>query len=331
MRWLITGGCGFIGTSLIAALEAEGNHAIRVIDNLTVGSAAALAGVGSVHRLDAATLRPLGRGGNAGVELVVGDILDAGLLIRAAAGADVLVHLAASTGVQQSLDDPMSDCRANVEGTLNALLAARTARVERFVFASSGAPLGAADPPIHERLAARPMSPYGASKLAGEGYCSAFAHGFGLATVALRFSNVYGPRSSHKGSVVAKFVRRALAAEPLELFGDGGQTRDFIYIDDLVRAIRLAATVPGIAGELFQIATSRETSVGELADTLVPILRDAGVTNVAVRHAPPLAGEMRRNFADTTKARDRLGWSAEVGLAEGLRRTVRWYLDRPAG
>jgi UDP-glucose 4-epimerase len=328
LRWLVTGGCGFIGTNLVAALHAEGGHRIRVYDNLSVGGEADLAEAAPVRLVDRDALRPMDRGNHAEVELVVGDILDAVLLARAAAGAEAVVHLAASTGVQQSIADPVADCRANAEGTLNALLAARAAGASRFVFASSGAPLGAVEPPVHERLAPRPMSPYGASKLAGEGYCSAFAHAFGLATVALRFGNVYGPRSSHKSSVVARFIRRALAGEPLEVHGDGGQTRDFIYIDDLVRAIRLAAGGPDVAGEVFQIATARETSVAELVATLVPALRSAGVPAVEVRHGPPLAGEMRRSFADTSKARDRLGWRAEVDLAEGLRRTVAWYTGR---
>jgi UDP-glucose 4-epimerase len=330
VRWLVTGGCGFIGTNLIAALRDEGSHRIRVYDDLSVGSERALAALGPVRRVDHGP-HPMDQANHGDIELVVGDILDATTLARAVQGADVVVHLAASTGVQPSIDDPRADCTANVIGTLNALEAARHAGVERFVFASSGAPLGAAEPPVHERLAPRPMSPYGASKLAGEGYCSAYAHSFGLATVALRFGNVYGPRSTHKSSVVARFIRRAMAGEPLEIFGDGGQTRDFIYIGDLVRAVLAAARTDGVAGEVFQIASHRETSVGELAETLMPILENAGLVGVRVRHEAPLKGEMRRSVADTTKARARLGWTAEVPLAEGLARTVAWFTAHPDG
>ncbi|MGH6719893.1 MAG: NAD-dependent epimerase/dehydratase family protein [Alphaproteobacteria bacterium] len=313
MRWLITGGCGFIGTNLIARLGAEGGQAIRVYDDLSVGSEAALA---------------LAAPGPGAVELVVGDVLDAERLARAAEDADIVVHLAANTEIPRSIADPHTDCRVNVLGTLNVLAAARRAAAGCFVFASSVAPLGDVAPPVHEGLAPRPMSPYGASKLAGEGYCSAYAHSFGLATVALRFGNVYGPRSSHKGSVVAKFIRAALAGEPLTVHGDGGQTRDFIYVDDLVRAVVLAAHAPGLAGELFQIATARETAVTELVAALLPALDAAGVRRPEVRHEAERTGEMRRNYADTTRARTRLGWSAEVALDEGLRRTVAWFVAR---
>ncbi|MEX2650478.1 MAG: NAD-dependent epimerase/dehydratase family protein [Alphaproteobacteria bacterium] len=328
MRWLVTGGCGFIGTNLVAALGAAGGRRVRVYDDLSVGTEQALAAVGLVRRVSLDAPQPLDKSNHGDVELVIGDILDAGGLAGAAQGAEVVVHLAASTGVQPSIEDPRADCAANVIGTLNALEAARAAGVARFVFASSGAPLGAVPPPVHEGLAPRPMSPYGASKLAGEGYCSAYAHAYGLATVALRFGNVYGPRSTHKGSVVAKFIRRAIAGEPLELYGDGHQTRDFIYVDDLVRAVLLAAEAPDVAGEVFQIATSRETSVVELVDALVPILRAAGIAGVTVRNAAPLKGEMRRNYADTSKARARLGWAAKVPLDEGLRRTVAFFTGR---
>ena len=133
--------------------------------------------------------------------------------------------------------------------------------MKRFVFASSGAPVGEVKLPIHEELAPHPVSPYGASKLAGEGYCSAYYRTYGLETVALRFGNVYGPGSTHKGSVVAKFIRQALAGETLEIYGDGTQTRDFIYVDDLIKAIWQASRVPNIGGEESQIATNRETTL----------------------------------------------------------------------
>src|SRR5262249_16844775 len=154
----------------------------------------------------------------------------------------------------------------NVVGTLNYLEACRRLGVRRFVFASSGAPIGDCEPPLHEEMPGHPVSPYGASKLAGEAYCSAYRHSFGIETVALRFGNCYGPLSSHKNSVVAKFIRQALAGQPWEIFGDGCQTRDFIYVQDVTDAIIRAATVEGIGGEVFQIATNSETTVLELAE-----------------------------------------------------------------
>ena len=258
------------------------------------------------------------------------DILDRNAIASACVDREVVVHLAANTGVVPSIDDPRADCMANIVGTLNCLEAARHGTVSRFVFASSGAPLGVVEPPMHEEKAARPCSPYGASKLAGEGYCSAYWHSYGLETVALRFGNVYGPHSSHKSSVVARFIQQALAGEPLVINGDGGQTRDFIYVGDLVQAIRQAATTPGIGGHLFQVATARETTVLELASVLVEVLRDHGVSGVNLRHGPGRIGDVRRNYSDTSKARHLLGWEARTTLREGLVHTVAWFLDQPA-
>ena len=201
-------------------------------------------------------------------ELVVGDIRDQRLAEEACRGIDVIVHLAANTGDIPSIENPMEDCTANVIGTVNYLEAARLAGSKRFVLASSGAPLGEQKPPIHENMVPRPISPYGASKLAGEAYCSAYHGSFALDSVVLRFGNVYGPHSNHKGSVVAKFIKHILADEPLPIYGDGNQTRDFIYVEDLVRAILLSLERPGIGGEVFRIATHREHTVGEVAETL---------------------------------------------------------------
>lgn len=256
------------------------------------------------------------------VELIVGDILNDQLALKAARGVDGIVHLAANTGVGPSVENPRLDCTTNVIGTLNYLEAARHNTVKRFVFASSGAPIGECEPPIHEELAPHPVSPYGASKLAGEGYCSAYFRSFGVETVALRFGNVYGPGSGHKNSVVAKFIRQAMQGETLEIYGNGRQTRDFIYIDDLIRAICLASTIDGVGGEVFQIATNTETTVGKLVDVLFSILADSGIDNVEMRHSSPRLGDVKRNFSDTSKAAKLLGWQAQFSLVDGLRNTV---------
>lgn len=322
MNWLITGGCGFLGTSLIARLQREGGHHVRVVDNLSTGGRDDLAGVCAFHDTDRSALG----GSPRGVELIVGDILDDGLALEAARGVDVIVHLAANTGVGPSVEDPRADCLANVIGTLNYLEAARCNSVKRFVFASSGAPAGEVEPPIHEELPPHPVSPYGASKLAGEGYCSAYYRSFGIDTVALRFGNVYGPGSVHKSSVVAKFIRRALDGQPLEIYGDGTQTRDFIYIDDLIGAIILAATRSGVGGETFQIASNRETTVGEMTEQLADVLRNKGIENIQVVNAETRVGDVKRNYSDITKARVRLGWQPTVDLSTGLVKTVDYFL-----
>jgi UDP-glucose 4-epimerase len=327
VNWLITGGCGFLGTAFVRSLVKEGGHAIRVVDDLSVGEREDL---GAVCRYvespsDLGTFPASGEP----VELVVGDILDERLALQAAEGAEVIVHLAANTGVAPSVEDPRRDCMSNVLGAFNYLEAARHSGVKRFVFASSGAAVGEVEPPLHEELAPHPVSPYGASKLAGEGYCSAYFRTFGIETVALRFGNVYGPLSGHKNSAVAKFIKRAMRGEVLEIYGDGTQTRDFIYIDDLIRAVRLCATVDGAGGEVFQIATNAETSVQELVDKLLRALAAAGVVDVEVRRAAPRLGDVMRNYSDTSKAAGMLGWRPEVDLDEGLRRTVEWFTGPP--
>lgn len=329
MNWLITGGCGFLGTALIRSLVEEGGHDIRVIDNLSVGNREDLGTACQFSETAASEVAPLSSNhGQTAVELVEGSILDEELAIRASEGADVVVHFAANTGVAPSVADPRWDCKTNVLGTFNYLEASRLNGVGRFVFASTGAPLvGEVEPPVHEEMPVHPVPPYGASKLAGEGYCSAYFRTFGVNTVALRFGNVYGPGSTHKSSAVAKFTKRAMGGEVLEIYGDGTQTRDFIYIEDLIRAVRLAATVDGVGGETFQIATNAETSVQELIDLLLPVLAAADIENVEVRETESRQGDVQRNYSDTSKAARMLGWRAEVGLEEGLQRTVAWFTE----
>jgi UDP-glucose 4-epimerase len=321
MKWLITGGCGFLGTALVKRLVGQGVQNIRVLDNEQVGTRDDLFLVAAYKELHEVVDAPNG------VELVVGDILDEHLAVEVCKGCDIVVHFAANTGVVPSVEDPRADCLSNVIGTFNYLEAARKSEVSRFIFASSGAPAGEVEPPIHEELPPHPVSPYGASKLAGEAYCSAYFRTYGLQTVALRFGNVYGPGSVRKSSLVAKFIRRAIAGLPLEIFGDGGQTRDFIFIDDLIDAVMLAANATNIGGETFQIATGVETSVGELTARLVAALNDAGIEHIKIRNAQPLRGDVRRNYADTSKARARLGWQSRTTLEEGLKITVCYFVD----
>ena len=322
MKWLITGGCGFIGTNLIQWLQRQGTHHIRIVDNLSSGTRSNLTRISScIEKNPIAIDAP-----PEGLELVVGDILDEELAHRVVLGVDAIVHLAANTGVTPSVEEPRSDCYANIIGTLNYLEAARQRKIQRVVFASSGAPIGNVTPPIHEELPPHPVSPYGASKLAGEGYCSAYYHSFGLNTIALRFGNVYGPGSHHKDSVVAKFIRQALDGEVLEIYGDGTQTRDFIYIDDLVEAIYLAGTGTGMGGEIFQIASNRETTVGEVTEHIVKSLEAKGITNVRVMNAERRVGDVMRNYSDTTKARKVLGWHPRTSLQLGLEKTVDFFL-----
>jgi UDP-glucose 4-epimerase len=330
VNWLITGGCGFLGTALIKSLQQQGGHHIRVLDNLSVGTRVDLASVCDFQDIPSDQLTThsswLGMAPNS-VELVVGNILDDQLALAVTKGCDIIVHFAANTGVGPSVENPRADCMANVLGCFNYLEAARENNIPRFIFASSGAPAGEVVPPIHEELPPHPVSPYGASKLAGEGYCSAYYRTFGVDTVILRFGNVYGPGSLHKSSVVAKFIRQALQDETLEIFGDGAQTRDFIYVDDLIDALLLAVSTPNIGGEAFQIASNMETTVGEMTEALVAILKEQGFSNIDLINGEKRLGDVMRNYSDTSKAKSSLGWQPKIKLKEGLRRTVQYFLQ----
>jgi UDP-glucose 4-epimerase len=321
MNWVITGGCGFIGTSLIKTLINESNHNIRVLDNLTTGTRGDLLKVCSYSEVSVESV-----GEFSGIELIVGDILDEDLAIKVTKNADVIIHLAANTGVGPSVENPRADFMANVIGTFNYLEASRINNVSRFVFASSGAPAGEVEPPIHEELPPHPVSPYGASKLAGEGYCSAYFKTFNIQTVMLRFGNVYGPGSLHKSSIVAKFIRQALNKETLEIYGDGTQTRDFIYIDDLINALRLAVTIDNIGGEAFQIASNQETTVGEITEKMIGILNQNGINDIDVINGETRLGDVKRNYSDTSKAKNRLGWQPTINQDEGLKKTVEYFV-----
>jgi UDP-glucose 4-epimerase len=303
---LITGGAGFIGVNLVRALSRAGAR-IRVLDNLSAGRAQDLEGLP--------------------VQLLVGDIRDRQAVAAAMADAQVVIHLAAHTGVVDSVIDPETDLRVNVLGTLNLLQEAVSAGVDRFIFASTGgAIVGEVEPPVHEEMVPRPLSPYGAGKLAGEGYCSAFWGSYGLKTIALRFSNVYGPYSYHKGSVVAKFFRQVQAGKELTIYGDGEQTRDFVYVGDLCDAILAALPAELPYGRTLQLGTGRETSINQLVDLLRPVVGDR---LPPVRYAPPRAGEVRRNYVSLAQAAKWLNFSPKTDLLTGLRLTWEWFQGQP--
>jgi len=299
-RALVTGGAGFIGSALVRALEARG-YGVRVYDDLSVGDPANLAGTDA--------------------ELVRGDVRDLDALVAAARGCDAAFHLAAGAGVIQSIEEPLANFDQNARGTLVALEAARQAEVGRFVFSSSNAPLGEGAYPAREDKPIAPLSPYGASKAVGEAYCSAFHGAYGMHAVAVRFSNAYGPRSAHKGNVIPLFIRRLRAGEELVVFGDGEQTRDFVFCEDLADGLVRAAEADGAGGEIFQLASGVETSLNRLLE----LLEEVSGIEPRIRREPPRAGEILRNYSAVDKARDRLEYQPSVALAEGLRRTWDWF------
>ncbi|MFP3869135.1 MAG: NAD-dependent epimerase/dehydratase family protein [Desulfobacteraceae bacterium] len=302
-HFLITGGAGFIGANLVRRLAGTGAP-VRVLDNLSGGRAADLAGLP--------------------VELAIGDIRDEHLVRQVMTGIDIVIHLAAHTEVVRSIENPELNHEINVKGTLNLLQASVRQGVERFIFASTGgAILGDVEPPAHEDMVPHPISPYGASKLAAEGYCSAFWGSYGLKTVALRFSNVYGPYSYHKGSVIAIFCRNIRQGRELIIFGDGDQTRDFVYVEDLCQAILAAAQRDLPFGEAIQLGTGTEISINQLTDNIKAVV---GPNHFPpVRYAPPRAGEVRRNYVSIARAQQYLGFAPQTKLEEGLRRTWAWF------
>jgi UDP-glucose 4-epimerase len=304
--YLITGGAGFIGTNLIRTLSGPSVR-IRILDDLSSG-----------HREDLADFD---------VQFIQGDIRDATTVDEAVSGVSKVVHLAANTNVVESVKNPEINFDINVRGTFNLLQASVKHGVERFVFASTGgAIVGDVTPPVHEDMAPHPISPYGASKLAAEGYCSAFHGAYGLPTISLRFSNVYGPFSYHKGSVVAKFFRQVQSGKPITIYGDGEQTRDFVFSRDLCRGIRNALEAPLSFGGAIQLGSSRETTINELVGILRHVVGQEKFP--AVNFEPSRPGEVLRNFVSTARAREYLDFRTDTGLEKGIEETWEWFKSR---
>jgi UDP-glucose 4-epimerase len=306
MKFLITGGAGFIGTNLVACLNRIGEHQITVLDNESLGKREHLEG------LEAAFIK--------------GDIRDRQLLDRVLPGHDVVIHLAADTRVMDSIENPAFNFDVNVNGTFQLMEAARLAGVKSFVAASTGgAILGEAEPPVHEEMTPHPLSPYGASKLAMEGYLSAFGGSYGLKSVALRFSNIYGPRSFHKGSVVAAFLRRILNGQPLVVYGDGSQNRDYLYVGDLVKGI-VAAVEAGVSG-VYQMGSGKPTDLNALIKTIEGVVgRSSG--DLPVRYEDFRAGEILHTWCKVAKAREAFGFDPKTSLEEGLSETWSWFQEQ---
>jgi UDP-glucose 4-epimerase len=303
MRVLVTGGAGFIGSHLAARLAMLG-HDVRILDNLATGHRSNVLAAGE------------------GVELVEGDIQSYERVHNAVAGCDVVFHQAALPSVSRSVQDPLTSNATNVTGTLNVLLASRDAGVRRVVFASSSSIYGAeAELPAREEAAPRPISPYATAKLACEGYCRTFNEVYGLETIALRYFNVYGPRQdprSEYAAVIPSFINALLAGDAPTIFGDGKQSRDFTFVDDVVEANVLAMDAPDVAGQVINVAHGERTTLNGLLEEL------QAITDVSVdpTYAPPRAGEVRHSLADNGRARSVLGWEPQVDLREGLARTV---------
>ncbi len=303
---LVTGGCGFVGANLVNYL-CDKNYNLKVFDNLSSGSIQNLESTGI--NLDK-------------IEIIKGDITDREAVKKALKNIDAVVHLAAETSVVDSLQTPVEHWNINVSGTLNVLEEGRINKIKAFILASSNAVLGEQEPPACEVQVPQPLSPYGATKMAGEALCSAYYNSYGLPAYCLRFSNCYGPYSYHKTSVISLFLQYIKENKTLTIYGDGNQTRDFIHVLDICQAIHLClkdATQSGkenknASGEIFQIASGKETSVNEL----VELLSSLANKEISVVHSPARKGEIIRNYSDISKARACLKFNPQIDLKDGL-------------
>src|SRR5579862_3817110 len=304
--YLVTGGAGFIGSNLVEALVERGER-VRVFDDFSTGEMANLAGVKD-H-----------------VEVMRGDLRDMAAVRRAVDGVTHISHQAALRSVPRSVDDPMSTDLVNTHGTLQLLVAAREAEtVQRVVYASSSSAYGdsPALPKVEDQTPA-PISPYAVAKLAAEHYCRTFSHLYGLETVSLRYFNVFGPKQSPESkyaAVVLLFMRAALKGAPIIIHGDGEQSRDFTYIDNVVQANLLSLSTPGVGGEVFNVACNSRHSVLEIAHMVEKLLGRA----ITIEHTPPRSGDVRHTLASIEKAERLLHYRPTVGFEEGMRRTFEY-------
>jgi UDP-N-acetylglucosamine 4-epimerase len=305
-RYLVTGGGGFIGSHLVRALLERG-HSVRVLDNFATGKRENLAGVTG----------PL--------EVVEGDIRNGETVRAALREVDHVLHTAALPSVARSVADPQNSHDVNINGTLNLLIAARDAKVKRFVFSSSSSVYGEnPELPKHERLPTMPLSPYAVTKLAAEHYCQVFASLYGLQTVSLRYFNVFGPRqdpNSQYSAAIPRFITWTLRGESPQINGDGQQTRDFTYVANVVHANLLACTVPGVGGLVCNIGGGRRVSLLEL---LAQLAKLSG-RKVEPVFGPPRAGDVRDSQADIGRAREKLGYEPLVQLEAGLAQTMDYF------
>ena len=306
--YLVTGVAGFIGSSIARALLAQGDQ-VRGVDNFSSGKQENLAEI-------------LGR-----VDFHEADLLDMDAMRRACAGVDCVFHEAAIPSVPKSVKDPLGSNQANVDGTVNVLIAARDAKAKRVVYAASSSAYGDTPTlPKHEEMKPDPISPYAVAKLASEYYMVSFYRCYGLETVCLRYFNIFGPRqdpTSPYSGVLAKFITQMLQGEQPTIFGDGSQSRDFTYIDNAVQANLLAAKAPAaaVAGGVFNVATGTRADLNETFHSLKKLTGYSG----EVKYGPEREGDVKHSLADISSAEKRLGYKPKVDFEEGLRRTVEWY------
>jgi UDP-glucose 4-epimerase len=307
-KYLVTGGAGFVGSHIAGELVRKG-HSVRIIDNFSTGKRENISSF-----LEE-------------IELVEADIREFKACRKVVEGMDFILHQAALTSVPRSIEDPLLTNEINITGTLNLLLASRDAKVQRLVFASSAAVYGE-DPrlPKTEDMEGLPISPYALSKRVGELYCRLFSQLYGLSTVGLRYFNIFGPRQdpfSQYASVIPNFIGKMLKEEKPAVFGDGEQSRDFLYVSNVVEANILASKASGVSGEVFNIAGGEKTTVNSLVEELNKVLGK----EIKPSYDNPRPGDIKHSYADISKTRKMLKYEPTVSFSEGLSETVRWYRE----
>ncbi len=311
MRYLVTGGAGFIGSNTVEELVRRG-HGVVVLDDLSGGKEENLAEVRTK------------------ITFIRGTITDLEVVRRAVQEADYVLHLAARTSVPRSVKDPLETNRANVEGTLNVLVAARDAKVKRIVFAASSSAYGETPTlPKVETMQPDPISPYGVSKYVGELYAQVFGRVYGLENVSLRYFNAFGPRqdpSSPYSGVLSKFITAFLEDTQPVVYGDGEQSRDFTYVENVVQANLLACEAPNASGKVFNVGTGARFTLNQT----LRLLEQIAGKRMEAKYEPPRDGDIRDSQADISQSREILGYDPQVGFEEGLRRTLDWYRDAHA-
>jgi nucleoside-diphosphate-sugar epimerase len=306
MRYLVTGGAGFIGSNIVDELLHRGEQVV-VLDDLSSGKEENLAAVRDK------------------IELHIGSITDLAALQSACVGADYVIHLAARTSVPRSVANPIETNHVNIDGTLNVLVAARDAKVRRVVFAASSSAYGETpELPKQESMPSAPISPYGVTKLAGELYAQVFGRAYGLENTSLRYFNVFGPRqdpTSQYSGVLSRFMLAAIEGKPLTIYGDGEQSRDFTYVQNIVDETLLACEASGASGKMFNGGTGVRIAL----NAVLKLFEKIAGKKIAARYEPPRGGDILHSQADISLARQILGYEPRVGFEEGLRRTWEWY------
>ena len=324
MKILITGGLGFIGSNLLKLLiTKKAIKKIIIIDNFSKSS---LKYINTICKYKYYSKSKDYIGTNHNVVVVKADIMDYKLALKLTKNIDYIVHLAAESGIDASIETPKISFNTNVNGTMNYLESARINKVKGFVFASSGAVFGTSKPPMKESYVRAPISPYGSSKLSIESFCETYSNVFDLNTTILRFSNVYGEYSSHKKSIVTAFIQNILSNKPILINGDGKHTRDYIFADDLCKAI-YKSIIKCKGNNAFHISTGKETSINKLVNKMKYIFNDSSITMPEIINKENRPGDIRFNSLSTLHTKKELKWINKTPVDIGLQKTIDWFLN----